>query len=184
MTTAEFDLPGCPELAKIVDYLESLGERADLETLHELLKQVDVSREDFGCACRFGTKAYKRNTVARGEWFELVCLCWSSGHCTPIHDHEGSSCAFRVIEGQGTEIRFAMTDSGLVMPVETNLMDPGYICTADDGAIHQIANLQAPGIDLITLHVYTPALSGINTYQPAYPSIQSCTEEGSGSIYT
>jgi hypothetical protein len=31
--------------------------------------------------------------------------------------------------------------------------------------IHQVANLEPPGTDLISLHVYTPPLSGFRTYR-------------------
>ncbi|QYO64773.1 cysteine dioxygenase family protein [Leptolyngbya sp. 7M] len=98
------------------------------------------------------------------DLYELLALCWRSGHCTPIHDHRGVSCAFRVIHGTGTEIRFQMTPSGMVCPVQTNAMAPGYVCAAEDDDIHQVANMQAPGEDLVTLHIYSPPISKMHTY--------------------
>jgi cysteine dioxygenase len=153
-----------PKLARLIGYLESLRGRADLAVLARLLKELDISREDIAPVCIFGTGAYRRNTIARSEHFELLALCWHSGHCTPIHDHEGSSCAFRVVEGTGTEIRFRPTASGLICPCATNQMEPGYICAAEDADIHQVANMQAPGQDLITLHIYSPPIITMHTY--------------------
>jgi cysteine dioxygenase len=154
-----------PKLAALIEYLEGLESRADLTTLSRLLEDLDIARGDIGPACCFGAKAYKRNSISRGRWHELVALCWRSGDVTPIHDHEGSSCAFKVIEGEGTEIRFARTPSGLVCPGMVNLMPPGYLCAADDADIHQVANMQAPGEDLITLHIYSPAIVSMRTYR-------------------
>lgn len=185
-TSASTDGEGCcqppkarfPALAELIGYLESIRARADLAVLSKLLSQVKVTRADLQPVCTFGVRGYRRNTIARSEWFELLALCWRSGHCTPIHDHVGSSCAFRVVEGTGTEIRFNTTPSGLICPAATIRMEPGYICAAADADIHQVANMQAPGQDLITLHIYSPPISKMRTYQFA-------TSDGaeSGTVY-
>lgn len=154
-----------PALAHLINYLDSLHSRADLPTLHRLLNGLSITRADFDSVCIFGTHGYRRNPVSRSDWYELVALTWRSSHCTPIHDHRGSSCAFRVVEGTGTEIRFSQTPSGLVCPTATNTMPAGYVCAAEDADIHQVSNMQAPGTDLITLHIYSPPIKKMNTYQ-------------------
>lgn len=154
-----------PKLAKLIGYLDSLSGRADLNVLTRLLGDVNITRADILPACIFGTGAYKRNTISESSSYELLALCWRSGHCTPIHDHHGVSCAFKVIEGTGTEIRFVPTASGLICPAATNQMAPGYVCAAEDSDIHQVANMQAPGQDLITLHIYSPPISKMRTYE-------------------
>lgn len=154
-----------PKLAELIGYLDSLSARADLAVLEKLLGRVQVTRADIAAACTFGVNGYRRNTISRSDWYELLALCWRSSHCTPIHDHKGSSCAFKVVEGTGTEIRFTTTPSGLVCPVATNQMSPGYICAARDADIHQVANMQAQGTDLITLHIYSPPIVKMCTYQ-------------------
>lgn len=154
-----------PKLAKLIGYLESLSGRADLGILAKLLGETKVTRGDIGGCCLFNPGGYKRNTIAKTEWFELLALCWHSGHCTPIHDHAGVSCAFKVVEGTGTEIRFVKTPSGLICPAQTNQMPPGYICAAEDADIHQVANMQASGLDLITMHIYSPPIQKMHTYK-------------------
>ena len=153
-----------PKLGGVVAYLQGLRGRADLGTLAEKLHAVDICREDIAPSCVFGTRGYRRNTIARGEWFELLALCWRSGDCTPIHDHEGSSCAFKVIEGLGTEISYERTASGLVCPTGRRMLQPGTVCAAEDNDIHQVANMQARGLDLITLHIYSPPIKQMGTY--------------------
>jgi len=153
-----------PALSELVSYLSGLRDRADLGVLERMLKNLELSRNDIAPACVFGARGYRRNTIARGEWFELLALCWRSGDCTPIHDHEGSSCAFKVIEGQGTEIRYERTASGLVCPTGRVMLDENTVCAAEDGDIHQVANMQAKNVDLITLHIYSPAIKQMGTY--------------------
>src|SRR5206468_1208814 len=95
-----------PRLAKVIAYLESLAGRADLAVLERLLGELTVTRADIEPVCVFGTRGYKRNVIARSHHYELLALCWRPGHVTPIHGHRGISCAFKVIEGVGTEVRF------------------------------------------------------------------------------
>jgi cysteine dioxygenase len=165
-TTAPAQLPIPEALRPLVAYLESLDGRADLDELSRLLRGLRVTRADLEAWCQFGTRGYRRNTIRRSPWFELLALCWRSGDCTPIHDHTGSSCAFRVIEGHGSEVRFQNTPSGLVCPVKVEDMAPGYVCAAEDADIHQVANMQPPGADLVTLHIYSPPIEAMQTYSP------------------
>jgi len=165
-----------PKLAELITYLDSLTQRADLAALQLILGRLHISRGDILPACVFGQKGYRRNTICRSDWYELLANCWHSGHCTPIHDHRGVSCAFKVIEGIGTEIRFKQTDSGLICPVGTTTMQPDYICAADEPDIHEVANMQGPAEDLITLHIYSPPISKMHTYEYGQPSIAECGE--------
>jgi cysteine dioxygenase len=154
-----------PKLARLIGYLDSVRGRVDLGVLSKMLAETNVTRADVESRCIFGVRGYKRNVISESPFYELLAICWRSGHVTPIHDHRGVSCAIRVVEGTGTEIRFRLTESGLVCPVAINQMPPGYVCAADDADIHQVANMQAPGADLVTLHIYSPPIAKMNTYE-------------------
>lgn len=155
-----------PALRPLVAYLDSLNGRADLRELSRLLSSLEVTRAELDSWCQFGTRGYRRNTIRRSRWFELLALCWRSGDCTPIHDHTGSSCAFRIVEGRGSEVRYRVTPSGLVCPLGVTEMSCGYICAAEDADIHQVANMQPPGQDLVTMHIYSPPIETMQTYSP------------------
>lgn len=159
-----------PKLNPLLSYLDGLGDRADLPTLRRLLEDLDVTRGDLAPACLFEKDGYQRNLIKETPWYELVCLCWASGQRTPIHDHEGSSCAFLVVEGDATETRFDHTPSGLLVPVETHVRKPGFVCASSEADIHQVANTQAERCDLITLHIYSPQLRQFNIYSQDTPT--------------
>ncbi len=171
-------MPACeyPKLAPLLAYLDGLSGRADLHALDRLLRDLNVQRADIEDACVFGAKGYRRNTIKRTDHYELLALCWRSGDCTPIHDHRGVSCSFRVVHGTGTEVRFVRTAAGLICPSATNTMPPGYVCSADDADIHQVANMQPPGTDLITLHIYSPPISRMTTYDFASPRLETISQ--------
>lgn len=166
----------CDKLRPIIAYLDSLTGRADLKVLEGMLQRLDITTDDIRSSCIFGERGYKRNTISRSDHYELLALCWHSGDRTPIHDHQGVSCAFKVLLGTGTEIRFKPTPSGLICPASTNEMRPGYICSADDADIHEVANFQAPGQDLVTLHIYSPPIKKMNVYSFTCPMPNECAD--------
>ncbi|MGI9013491.1 MAG: cysteine dioxygenase [Phycisphaerales bacterium] len=166
-----------PKLASLIDYLDSLTDRADLDVLEQLLREIDVSRCDLDPSCAFCDERYQRNIIKESAWYELVCLCWKSGQRTPIHDHRGSSCAFKVIENAATEIRFEKSPSGLLCSSGTFVATPGYICASHDEDIHQVLNANPPGEDVITLHIYSPPLKNYRRYSLDSPTCDGQMEE-------
>lgn len=163
-TSPEIRKASFPKLRPLLEYLDHLGRVADLATLERLLKELDLTRADIEPACLFKDEKYQRNLIRQTDWYELVCLCWKSGQRTQIHDHAGSSCAFLVVEGVATEVRFERTPSGLICPAWTKHHAPGYVCASDEADIHQVANIQPAGEDVVTLHCYSPQLRNFNVY--------------------
>jgi cysteine dioxygenase len=153
-----------PKLGSLLRYLDSLSARADLAVLRTLLGELRIARADLTAACHFCEEHYQRNTIKESPWYELVCLCWRSGQRTPIHDHRGSSCAFRVIDGTAMESRFELTASGLLRSTGSQDLTPGFICASHDADIHQVLNAQPAGRDVITLHIYSPPLRSFRKY--------------------
>ncbi len=157
----QFDLP---KLQPLLEYLDGLTEPADLATLRQLLEELQITRADIAPACEFDDADYRRILIKDSVWYEVVCICWKSGQRTPIHDHQGASCAFRVIEGIATETKFERSPSGLVYPTSTEHQSAGYICASSATDIHQVANTQGEGVELINLHIYSPRLRDFNIY--------------------
>jgi cysteine dioxygenase len=63
-----------------------------------------------------------------------------------------------------TETWYELALNGAVKATGSREVGPGFVCAAQDADLHQIANLQAGGADLVTLHVYTPPLVRMTTY--------------------
>jgi cysteine dioxygenase len=91
-------------------------------------------------------------------------LCWRAGQRSPIHDHRGSSCGVKVIKGVATETFFDRTPHGHVYATGSRALNQGAVCGSQDDDLHQMSNLQAPGQDLITLHIYSPPLIVMGLY--------------------
>ncbi|MBT4878434.1 MAG: hypothetical protein HON42_01285, partial [Alphaproteobacteria bacterium] len=49
----------------------------------------------------YAKEGYRRNLIKKNDFYELVAVCWLPGQLTPIHDHVGSDCAFKIIATGG-----------------------------------------------------------------------------------
>jgi predicted metal-dependent enzyme (double-stranded beta helix superfamily) len=92
---------------------------------------------------------------------QIWLLSWLPGQGTPLHDHGGSAGAFAVATGTLTE-RVVAT-GGLGRPRETDTELPaGRVRFFGAHHVHQVTNRSAE--PAVSVHVYAPALSEMNTY--------------------
>jgi cysteine dioxygenase len=152
------------ELHDLIDYLESLDRRADTQLLEKLLAETKADLSCLSPFMIFGESSYRRNLIKQGKWFELLCICWRSGQRSPIHDHAQSTCGLKIMTGVATETLFETTDCGQIKAISSTDYGSGFVCSTQDDNIHQISNLQSSGTDLVTLHIYSPAIKCMDTY--------------------
>lgn len=126
--------------------------------MESLLREANVTREDMVVACKFNEVSYARNLLAKSPWYQLLVICWRFGQSSPIHDHFGSGCGVRVIDGIATETHYQETRTGFVRPTDTVQYHRDEVCVTSDREIHLITNEQSEQ-DLITLHLYSPPLN-------------------------
>ena len=141
----------------MIRHMDGLTGPASTEHMAGLISQANVTRDDMLNACKFSERTYARTTLAKSEWYQLLVIFWKSGQASPIHDHEGSNCAVRIVDGVATETTFRDIGDGIVEPIETRELKKDELCTAHHSDIHVIEN-QQPGQELVTLHLYSPPL--------------------------
>ena len=152
-------------LLPLVNFLNNLDQRVPLEGLRKHLVELKVTAEDLKAFMHFGETTYSRNLICENTWFELLCICWKNGQESLIHDHAHSTCGLRVITGGGVETTFELNASGKVVPAEQCVLSEGEVCCTQDSDIHQVSNNQADGADLVTLHIYSPPLRSMQTWE-------------------
>lgn len=152
------------ELSELVNYLDSLQERADVAQLDRLLSENVATLDTLQSFVEFGDLTYRRNLIKQNTWYELLCICWKSGQRSPIHDHAQSTCGLKIVTGVATETVFASTDCGQIKAVSSTDFAVGQVCSSQDSDVHQVSNLQSPGNDLVTLHIYSPPIQSMDTY--------------------
>jgi cysteine dioxygenase len=144
--------------------LSSYADQVPLDVLREWIEMASFDRTELQRYMHFSPERYQRNLMFNGPAFQALLLCWRNGQRSPIHDHVGSHCAVKVIEGIATETVFAQAPNGMIYATGSRLLRQGLITVTADSDMHQISNLQAGDADLITLHVYSPPLLVMNSY--------------------
>src|SRR5258706_3418875 len=152
------------KLAPLIQYLEGLSARASIERLRELLDQAAVSVEDLAPFVVFDSDHYRRNLVSMGPWYEVLVICWRSGQRSPIHNHARSTCGLKVIAGVCTETIFDRSACGQVVALSSIRLAAGCVTASQDTDTHQVSNLETPGQNLITLHIYSPPLRSMQKF--------------------
>lgn len=146
------------DLVRLIRHVDSWTGPADRSTIYNLLLDSPVTPADMIEACKFDNIRYARNVLARSQWYELVVICWRSGQSSPIHDHLGTVCGVRVVDGIATETTYQEVGGGRVRPVARRECSPGNVLISCDTDIHLITN-EVHDRGLITLHLYSPALT-------------------------
>lgn len=153
-----------PKLDRLFQYLDQLQGQAPLDEVETLLGHLDVNADDLARFVRFSDSGYTRNAVRGGRWYQVWVLCWKNGQRSPIHDHRGSTCGVRILRGTATQTLFVHAPNGHIKAVCSDDFGPGSIVGSVDQDMHQVSNLQAGDADLVTLHVYSPPLTHMVTY--------------------
>lgn len=162
-------------LERAFETLDRYAGRIPVDVLEAWLEEAELTLDRLRPFVRFHPERYLRNLVRNGPAYQALLLCWRSGQRSPIHDHAGSNCAVKVLHGEAAETTFARAAGGMIYPTATELLRPGGIVASADADIHQVSNLQA-GDDLITLHVYSPPLSSMNSYSLLDASVSRILE--------
>ena len=146
------------QIANSFARLDRTRGRLPLEAILEWFGEHPMSADDIAEYLVFNPKHYVRNLLHNGPDYQALVLCWRNGQRSPIHNHRGSACGVKVLSGTATETIFERGANGLVMPVSSRSLQPGHTCASVDDDTHQVSNLQAGTADLVTLHIYSPAL--------------------------
>jgi len=144
--------------------LDAYTSRIPLTALEDWLARTSLTLDIVRPFLLFSPEHYVRNLMYAGPSYQALVLCWRSGQRSPIHDHRGSSCAVKIIGGVATETVFAQAPNGMLYATGSRQLLAGDSCASQDADVHQMSNLQPEGIDLVTLHIYSPPLFRMNMY--------------------
>lgn len=118
-------------------------------------------------------KGYARNLVYKTSEFEIMVMCWHSGHRSSMHDHAGSLSGLRILHGTLTESLLQKAPNGMIQSLGSCDYKAGEIRVEETSLIHQISNLQAENGKAISAHIYVPPLVRMNVYSREDPSVKN-----------
>ena len=158
--------------AETFDSLDRIGGRLPLEVILDWFTANPLTAEELHDYLVFNRDHYVRNLLHTGPSFQALVLCWRNGQRSPIHNHRGSHCGVKVLRGTATETFFERSANGLILPVKSRQVPPGETTASAEADTHQVSNLQADNADLVTLHIYSPALTKMEVFSLDSPLVR------------
>ena len=157
-------------LAMLNREVKDLAEHDDAHIAHvsDLLERQHIATQAWSRFAVFREQNYTRHLVAHDEKFTVLLLCWGAGQRSPIHDHSGSSCWVKVLDGALQERRFARESAAGSMGPATTAKNGEPLVEIGKGSVyagqvtyindnqgfHEMANVTDE--PCVTLHVYSP----------------------------
>lgn len=156
-------------MAALVESIKGLGPKPTVAKLQSTLEAHPLSPLDVQAWIRPDRDHYHRARVAADTAFELLVMTWLPGQSSVAHDHGGSVCAMRVIDGMATERSYRLGEDGMAA-FESEVHFPGgSTIVGDDDGIHSVHNLANQNATLVTLHVYAPPLKDFRRFEVPMP---------------
>ncbi|MBV9761814.1 MAG: FAD/NAD(P)-binding protein [Acidobacteriaceae bacterium] len=151
----------------LIGELDKRSGLLDERIVRELLEAAHLDVREVTPYVERRADSYARRCVARRENYEILVLTWSASQGSVAHDHSGSLCGLKVIEGELTEQLFSESADGRVrstthsrVGAEQILVDPGVV-------VHSLMNDSSAGKVLVTVHIYSPPLPEVRRYAVA-----------------
>ena len=135
---------------------DELRRGRDIPRLTRILESLRFNPKEFQRYAHFTAGKYTRNLVGYNGGFTLLMLCWDRGQESPIHDHAGSSCFMKILEGELHEVRYdASNPSRLALKTITQMREEQVAYIDDTQGVHKMVN---PSTErgAISLHIYIP----------------------------
>jgi cysteine dioxygenase len=135
---------------------DELKRGKDLDRMTRIFESLRFNPKEFQRYAHWTAGKYTRNLVGYNASFTLLMLCWDRGQESPIHDHAGSHCFMKILEGELHEVRYEEKESGkLALKSITQMQEEEVAYIDDHQGVHKMVN---PSLDrgAISLHIYIP----------------------------
>lgn len=144
---------------------EGLAER-DADRVIARLNETPIDWSLFGAFVVFDPRGYVRHRLYRDADWEMLLLCWLPGQGTAVHDHGGAWGAVRLLMGELKEWRYRWRGEGKKLSLLSKRVcgDEAVLPEPLD-TVHR--NENASKLPAVSLHLYSPPLSSLYSYDAA-----------------
>jgi len=167
-------LAECPEnisFAQMKQRLKLLmdGDKADTGLIRRTLEAYKTDPKDWEKYANWNEDKYTRNLICDGNGkYNLMMLCWNLGQASSIHDHAGSHCFMKILDGELQEELYTCPDKVVedseLKPRQVAALDTdGVAYISDKVGMHRISN-ESHSIQAVSLHLYSPPYQTCKSY--------------------
>lgn len=150
----------------LVNELDALNEVIDEATARRVLTQANLNEQEIAPYVEYCSGTYVRRCVVRREAYELLVLTWGPGQGSVAHDHSGSLCGLKVVQGCLTERLYTSGEDGHVRLTIASQLTTGQILVDPGVVVHSLMNATSDQL-LVTLHLCSPPLPEVRRYAVA-----------------
>jgi len=148
----------------LVQELDQVGGVLDEPTVRRLLSRANLTIRELAQYIEEKPHAYAWRCVVRREHYEMLVLTWRAGQGSVAHDHCGSLCGLKVIQGSLVEQLFESGPDGQVRQSVATTSHAGAVLVDPGVVIHSLGNEPSSPQTLVTLHIYSPPLPEVRRY--------------------
>jgi uncharacterized NAD(P)/FAD-binding protein YdhS/predicted metal-dependent enzyme (double-stranded beta helix superfamily) len=157
-------------LLSLVSRLDALGDHPTLLDFARTMRGVALTPADVAGFVHADPRAYHRAAVAVREHYELLVMTWLPGQASPPHDHSGSICVMKVVQGAAMEGCYRIAPDGYAdFDYETKL-ETGGVAAFQDAGVHTVRNASSVET-LVTVHAYGPKMRNFRRFIVRPPTL-------------
>ncbi|WP_338779089.1 cysteine dioxygenase family protein [Metabacillus sp. FJAT-52054] len=146
---------------KTMNVFHSLKKPSKKE-LKEVLQKLDVKLEEVAPMLKSADgNPYYRKLIFQNDEVELLVMNWSQVECAP-HDHGNSQGWIQVLNGTSLNTVYEVSEKGWPSELFEEIHQEGKLFYAPRKGVHKMKS--AGGTDLVTLHLYSPPITGMMVY--------------------
>lgn len=135
------------------------------QELPELASRLQIPASQWREHLTFDPHQFSYRTIYDSPYFEVNVIGWRCGQFSSIHDHRGTACCVLVLDGVLTNIDYQFDAANELRETSRFDLRPGEMRSRNDWEIHRCGNEQPCGLDLATLHLYSPPLRPLEERQ-------------------
>ena len=169
-------------ISNLQDLIEQLKNCEDKspENIAKVIEKINLDTDKISSRCIWDENKYTRNLVYRDDYFEVLLLCWKQSQNSPIHDHSGSSCWMKILQGSGREEIYTYDLEGNNLQnlklIDSKELEAGeFVYINDEVGVHRVFNSGEQ--DMITLHIYAKPIGSCLRYKSETQETQTAEFE-------
>ncbi|MFD2992725.1 cysteine dioxygenase family protein [Fictibacillus nanhaiensis] len=149
-------------ITKSLRILDTLNNNPTKDDLKTALLSLNIEYEDVESELKTSeNKPYYRKLLYQNKDVELLVMNWSQLECAP-HDHGSSQGWIKVLNGSTKNTVYELEENGLPRELFTKNHDKDQVLFAPKHGVHKMKAEE--NSDLVTLHLYSPPISGMKVY--------------------
>lgn len=138
--------------------LQSFERPLTAPELLDFTSRLRLPRKQWREYIAFDPHRFWFQSLYESSHFEVNLIGWRSGQQSSVHDHRGTACCVLVLDGLLTNRDYRVVSGNKLYELGKFNLNPGEVLTRTGGEIHRCGNEQPYGVDLVTLHLYSPPL--------------------------